>query len=147
MDETKVKIVEYLESHGLMTLATVTEDGQPMAHSVEYFSEGDVVYFGTHGQTRKITNILNNPKVAYTVDEDYQDWTKIRGIQMTGKATILDDMAEIQRLMPLYAAKFPQIAAFPPEFAQALRLVKVEPTEMKFIDNTKGAGYHEIVKY
>lgn len=148
MKEGTIKSIEaYLQGHGLMTLATVSAEGLPMAHSVEYINENNSIYFISHCETRKIKNIQNNPNVAYTVDEDYQDWMVIQGIQMMGKAYFVEDAEEAQRLMGVYAQKFPQVANFPPEFAEAMRLVKVEPVLAKYIDNTKGMGHHETVEY
>jgi len=145
--DTIKSIEKYMNEHGLMTLATVNEDGQPMAHSVEYVSEGNTIYFASHPQLRKMQNIEKNSKVAYTIDEDYQDWTKIQGIQMLGKASFIKEDKEIQRVMGIYAQKFTQVAHMPAEFAQALRLVKVEPVQAIFIDNSKGQGSKETVEY
>lgn len=148
MKEETIKSIEsYLKAHGLMTLATVTADGNPIAHSVEYVSEGNTVYFTTHGGMRKVANIKNNPNVGYTVDEDYPDWTKIQGIQMQGKASLLEDESEIQRIMAIYLEKFPQVKNFPPEFSSQMVLIKVEPVLGRFIDNSKGQGNTQIVEY
>ena len=147
MEQTIKSIDTYLKGHGLLTLATVSAEGKPMAHSVEYINEGNTVYFISHHDTRKMVNIQNNPNVAYTVDEDYQDWSVIQGIQMMGKASFVEDPTEAQRLMGIYAQKFPQVTNFPPEFAEAMRIVKIEPVHAKYIDNTKGMGHHEIVEY
>ncbi|TKG91545.1 pyridoxamine 5'-phosphate oxidase family protein [Puteibacter caeruleilacunae] len=147
MTSTFSKIEKYLADHGLMTLATVTPEGKPLAHSVEYVSEGNTVYFASHPQMRKMQNIANNPAVAYTVDEDYQDWSQIQGIQMTGTASFVEDPAELARIMESYLSKFPQVQAFPPEFAQQLKFVKVEPVEGIWIDSTQGMGHREVETY
>jgi len=145
--ETFKSIENYLESHGLMTLATVTPEGNPLAHSVEYVSIGNTVYFSSHPQMRKMHNIEHNSHVAYTVDEDYQDWTKIRGVQMIGKASFVEDKDELNNVMAKYIEKFPQVKTFPPEFAKALKFVKVEPVEAIWMDNTVEVGYREVNKY
>ncbi|MCL3779379.1 pyridoxamine 5'-phosphate oxidase family protein [Prolixibacteraceae bacterium JC049] len=147
MEQTIKNIEAYLQTHGLLTLATVSAEGQPMAHSVEYISEGNTVYFISHEGTRKVANIKENSKVAYTVDEDYQDWSQIQGIQMEGKASFIEEENEKNRIRQKYVERFPQVMNFPPEFAQAMCLIKVEPIHAKYIDNTKGMGHHELVKY
>jgi len=130
-----------------MTLATVNEEGQPMAHSVEYVSDGTTIYFASHPQLRKMQNIGKNPKVAYTVDEDYQDWSQIQGIQMLGRASYVQDEKELKHVMEMYVQKFPQVSSYPPEFSQQLQLVKVEPVQARFIDNTKGMGHNETIDF
>lgn len=147
MEQTIKSIENYLKTHGLLTLATVSPEGFPMAHSVEYINEGNTIYFMSHKDTRKMVNIANNANVAYTVDEDYQDWSVIQGIQMMGKASFVENPEEVQRLMGVYVQKFPQVMNFPSEMAEAMRIVKVEPIHAKYIDNTKGMGHHEIVEY
>jgi uncharacterized protein len=146
-EETVKNIDNYLKDHGLLSLATISAEGLPMAHSVEYINEGNTVYFISHLGTRKIANIQSNPKVAYTVDEDYKDWTAIQGIQMMGNASIVEDKEEVNRLMMIYMKRFPQVNNFPSEMIEAMRLVKVEPVHAKYIDNTKGMGYSETLEY
>lgn len=145
--ETFKHIENYLNAHGLMTLATVTPNGDPVAHSVEYLSIGNTVYFSSHPQMRKMHNIEHNSHVAYTVDEDYQDWSKIQGVQMLGKASFVEDQDELKEIMGKYIEKFPQVNAFPPEFAQALKFVKIEPVEAIWMDNTVEIGYREVTTY
>jgi uncharacterized protein YhbP (UPF0306 family) len=147
MEQTIKNIENYLNAHGLLSLATISPEGLPMAHSVEYINEGNTIYFISHKGTRKMVNIAANANVAYTVDEDYQDWSTIQGIQMMGKASFVEDPAEAQRLMGVYVQKFPQVMNFPKEMADEMRLVKVEPVHAKYIDNTQGMGHHEIVEY
>jgi len=146
-EETVKNIDNYLQDHGLLSLATISAEGLPMAHSVEYINEGNTVYFISHFGTRKISNIQSNPKVAYTVDEDYEDWTVIQGIQMMGIASLVEDKDEANRLMMIYMKRFPQVTNFPDEMVEAMRLVKIEPVHAKYIDNRKGMGYSESLDY
>src|SRR5512143_3560452 len=89
-------ISDYLRTHRKMTLATVTLDGRPLAHTVEYVSdEGPMVFFATKKTTRKAQNIMKNANVSFAVDEDYDDWMKIQGVQVEGRATILSQEKDI----------------------------------------------------
>ena len=83
-------VTNYLLEHKKMTLSTVTDDGQPIAHTVQYASSGNTVYFFTKPTQRKVVNIRANQRVAYAVDHDYDDWSKIQGVQMIGSARILE---------------------------------------------------------
>ncbi|WP_372750889.1 pyridoxamine 5'-phosphate oxidase family protein [Labilibaculum sp.] len=146
-EETVKNIDNYLGAHNLLSLATISVEGLPMAHSVEYINEGHTVFFISHRGTRKIANIKQNSKVAYTVDEDYQDWSLIQGIQMMGHASFVEDKEEAGRLMGIYMNKFPQVANFPAEMVNEMRLVKIEPFSARYIDSTKGMGYTETIEY
>jgi uncharacterized protein YhbP (UPF0306 family) len=144
-DETKKRIAGYLKDHSVLTLATVTLDCRPLAHTVTYVSEGAKVFFATLKTTRKYHNIRRNPAVAYTVDEDYPDWVKIRGIQMEGKAEILADPGEIVRVRELYVKKFPAAAEFPEDLHMAF--IGIQPVACFFLDFSKGFSHRDEVKF
>lgn len=140
-EEIKKSIADYLGDHNKMTLATAAKDGRPLAHTVEYVSEGTIVYFGTSIKTRKAQNIINNPSVAYAVDEDYEDWMKIKGVQMEGLAGILKDPSEIQRVGAMYFKKFPMVAKFAGN--PDMILVKIEPVRGFYLDYSKGFTHRD----
>ena len=96
-EEIKQQMADYLAEHRYMALATVGADGKPVVHTVGYTSEGTTVYCATFKQSRKAHNIVQNPSVAFVVDEDYHDLESIKGIQMQGQANILVDPGETQR--------------------------------------------------
>jgi nitroimidazol reductase NimA-like FMN-containing flavoprotein (pyridoxamine 5'-phosphate oxidase superfamily) len=144
-DETKERIAGYLKDHSVLTLATVTPDCRPLAHTVSYVSEGATVFFATLKTTRKYHNIRRNPAVAYTVDEDYPEWIKIRGIQMEGNAEILAEPGEIARVRELYVKKFPAAADFPEDLDMAY--IGIRPVACFFLDFSKGFSHRDEVKF
>lgn len=141
------KIEKYLHSHKKMTLATVTADSQPLAHTVQYVSEGNTVFFFTKSTQRKVENIKSNPRVAYTVDQDYEDWSKIQGVQMIAEARILEHDEEIDLRFELFADKFPHLAAIGKSFLEHHIIVEVRPVKGRFLDNTVQFGYYEELAY
>jgi uncharacterized protein YhbP (UPF0306 family) len=144
-NEIKRFMADYLTKYNILTLATVSPDNKALAHTVEYVSDGTTVYFATSKSTRKIRDILGNPSVAYTVDEDYKDWMTIKGVQMEGVAKVLSDAKEIERAAALYIAKFPFVAQFPPN--PDMVFVKIEPAEGSFLDYTKGFTHRDAVVF
>jgi len=144
-NEIKRLMADYLTKYNILALATVTPDCKALAHTVEYVSDGTTVYFATSKSTRKIRDILKNPSVAYTVEEDYKDWMTIKGVQMEGVATVLSDTEEISRAASLYIAKFPFVAQFPPN--PEMVFVKIVPTEGSFLDYTKGFTHRDTVGF
>jgi uncharacterized protein YhbP (UPF0306 family) len=144
--EIRQAISDYLRTHRKMTLATVTLDGRPLAHTVEYVSDnGPLIYFATKKTTRKAQNIMKNANVSFAVDEDYDDWMKIQGVQVEGRATILSDEKDIKCAMDLFVNKFPFVAEFAPD--PDMVLVKIEPVAGFFLDNTKGFAHRDEVKF
>ena len=143
--EVKKLIADYLTSHNILTLATVTPENKPLAHTVEYASEGMTVYVATSNSRRKTKNILKNPHIAYTVDEDYKDWLTIKGVQMVGIATVLSQKEDIDHAASVYLGKFPFVAQFPPN--PDMVFIKIEPTEGSFLDYTKGFTHSDTVTF
>ena len=141
------KIEAYLKDHKKMTLSTVSEEGQAMAHTVQYVSSGNTVYFFTKPSQRKVVNLRYNPKVGYAVDHDYDDWSKIQGVQMLGTARVLTDDKEVDDSFALFGTKYPHLAAIGKAFLEHHVIVEVKPLRGRFIDNTVSFGHHEETSY
>lgn len=140
------KITGYLANHEHLNLGTVTAEGAPIVHTVAYVSDGAAIYFVTHKESRKAQNIISNSAVAYTVDDDdYEDWTKIIGIQGRGNAALLEDKGELEKAQALMMKKFPQMANLPPD--PNMVFLKVEPTEIYYLDNAVSFGYRDRVEF
>jgi len=144
-DDTKQKIEDYLKNHNWLNLGTVDSEGKPMVHTMGYVSEGATVYFGTSKQTHKADDMANNPNVAYTVDEDNVEVMKITGIQMQGKATLVTEMDEMQKVGGMMAEKFPFMKDMP-QTPDSI-MFKVEPIEGYYLDYSKGFTHRGMVTY
>lgn len=114
--------------------------------SVEYANDGSNIYFLTDGKSAKVKHIHKNSNIAFTIDEDLTDWSKIQGIQMRGKAVIVTDKKKKKRVMGMYLSKFPQFTKMPSEGVEVC-LIKIIPTTGIFIDNPSGLGTRYTVHY
>jgi general stress protein 26 len=142
-EELKDKIYEYLSSHYYLNLATVSPQGRPMAHTMAYVSENAVTYLATNKNTRKVQNIMHNPYVAYTVDEDDPDWFNMQALQVEGKASIITGENELREVGEIMAAKFPVAADMPPD--SDIIMIKIEPEVIYYLDYSVKFGYREQV--
>ncbi len=151
-----------------MTIATA-RDETPWAASVFYASDGFTLYFLSDPDSRHSKDITENPAVAVTVNEDYNDWRKIKGVQMEGKAEVVATEDEMAKAVAAYVGKysftaaylklmsspFPKVAGYLDKFLDKLPLVpglpttftarfyKITPTRVRFIDNERSFGHHE----
>ncbi len=139
----------YLERHRVMTLATCGPDG-PWAAAVFYVSVGSTLYFLSSPSSRHCRNLTLDPRCAATVQEDYGDWTRIKGLQLEGQASeVHGDEALLARQR--YGDKFPlvgRLAGAPLVIAAALAKVhwyRLQPRHMHFVDNSRGFGHREQV--
>lgn len=146
-EELKRQILNYMESHNTMTLGTCQED-IPWAATVFYASDGLRLYFFSTPDSRHCQNLTANPRVAVTIQEDYRDWRKIKGIQLEGKIVAVDSLIEKGKAMAVYARKYPEVmkvftSPASGMFYQAFLKVKfycVVPERILYIDNEQGFG-------
>ena len=143
--DTKEKIASYLERHRYLTIATADAAGAPKAATVSYASDGAVIYFSTGVTTAKYKNIVANPRVAIAVDEDYDDWGTIQGVQLEGTATVLEEEKDVKAAMGLLTCKFPQIAHMPASIN--MKIIKIEPDMAYFLDNREGFGHRDKAEF
>ncbi len=161
------EILKYLEEHNTLTLATF-QDGMPWAAALFYANDGFTLYFLSATNTRHVESLTRNPQVAATVNEDYHDWTKIKGIQLEGRAEPVTSEEELGRAVEVYVTKYPfvrhyirfMMSPFPkvvalldklakklpwaPEFtATPARFYRIVPTRLWFTDNEKGLGHRD----
>ncbi len=134
-----------------------------------YASDGFILYFLSDPDSRHSKHISQNPAVAVTINEDYHDWRKIKGIQMEGKAELVVTEDEMVKAVATYVGKysftaaylklmlssFPKIVGYLDKLLSKLpfvpglpttftvRFYKMTPTRVRFIDNEKSFGHHE----
>ena len=141
------KVLAYLQSCNVLTLATNGEDG-PWAAAVFYVNNDFNLFFLSDPATRHIQNISVNPQVAATIQKDYNDWKKIKGIQLEGEVQKLSGAKKADAIMR-YLLKFPVIGKETPiEIGQAMSKVDfytLIPSAVYFIDNSCGLGHREKV--
>ena len=107
-DDLKQQILDYLKDHNTMTLATCSGE-VPWAATVFFASDGLSLYFFSAPESRHCQNLAANARVAVTVQEDYQDWRKIKGIQLEGRVELVDGVGAKAKAMTVYALKYPEV--------------------------------------
>jgi general stress protein 26 len=143
MEDLKNKVNKYLADHYYLNLATVSPQGNPMAHTLAYVSEEAIVYLATRKNTRKVQNIMHNPHVAYTVDEDDPDWFDMKALQVEGRASIINDEKELREIGEIMVAKFPIVADMPPD--PEIVLIKIVPEVIYYLDYSVEFGYRKEI--
>ncbi len=146
-DELKRQILDYMESHNTMTLGTSAGD-VPWAATVFYASDGLKLYFFSVPDSRHCQNLAQNPRVAVTIQEDYRDWRKIKGIQLEGRAAAVETLLEKAKAAAVYARKYPEVMKLftDPESGPLykaflkVKFYRVAPERVFYIDNEQGFG-------
>jgi uncharacterized protein len=149
-EELKQQILSYMESHNTMTLGTCAAE-VPWAATVFFASDGLRLYFFSAPDSRHCQNLAANARVAVTIQEDYKDWRKIKGIQLEGTVTLVDSLGEKAKAMAAYARKYPEIIKLftnPTSGGLYKAFLKVRfycvvPERIFYIDNEQGFGKRE----
>ena len=142
-------VAAYLSGHHVMTLATHGAEG-PWAAAVFYASDGASLIFLSAPNTRHCRNLAQDSRCAATIQEDYREWSQIKGIQLEGRVVELQDEEE-KRAQHLYGEKFPIVGAVtdvPPAIIKALarvRWYRLVPEHFHFIDNSQGFGHRDEI--
>ncbi len=143
------QVQRYLRSHNVATLATGSGT-DIWASAVFYVNDGYTLYFLSSPESRHCLNLAQNPLVALTIQEDYADWTDIKGIQMEGTVSELSGDEE-EKARRLYGEKFPvvgMLAQAPAAIVKALakvRWYRIAPRRLYFIDNSVGLGHRDEI--
>ena len=134
---------QYLLQHNVLCLATTTND-TPWVAPVFYSVCADKLVFLSSPHTLHCQNIASNPQVSASVQEDYSDWAEIKGIQLQGRVSGVNN-ADKQTVIDAYSEKFPVTGGdAPPEITNALEKIswfEISVEKLLFIDNSKGLGY------
>ena len=143
------QVAAYLAGHHVMTLATQGPQG-PWASAVFYAGDGASLIFLSAPGTRHCRNLVRDNRCAATIQEDYREWSQIKGIQLEGRVIELQGDEE-KRAQRLYGEKFPVVGAVadvPPAIVKALakvRWFRLVPEHFHFIDNSKGFGHRDEI--
>jgi uncharacterized protein YhbP (UPF0306 family) len=146
-ENLKRRILDYMESHNTMTLATSQGDS-PWAATVFYASDGLKLYFFSAPDSRHCQNLAANARVGVTIQEDYHDWRRIKGIQLEGRVAAIESIIEKGKAMTVYARKYPEVVKIfsnPESGALYKAFLKVKfyrviAEKVYYIDNEQGFG-------
>ena len=136
MDDTsKSKILELLDQHRLMTLATNRPDGWPQATTVGYVNDGLTIYFLCSPQSQKAANIARDSRVSLTIDHDTSDPMAITGLSMAAQAQPVTDPTEVAKAMNLLQTRYPEAFTAsceePPDPRRRLDILDPDPANKK----------------
>lgn len=143
------RIVDLLDSHRIMTIATLRPDGWPQATVVGYVNEGLTLYFLCGLDSQKAANIARDERVSITVGSDPDDVMRITGLSMAARAHPVLDPAEAARIIALLPSRYPLQTVplpFPMPTPEQVRIVRVQPTVVSVLDYTQGFGHTDLVE-
>jgi|SRR6478735_10691577 nitroimidazol reductase NimA-like FMN-containing flavoprotein (pyridoxamine 5'-phosphate oxidase superfamily) len=146
-DELRMKILGLLDSHRIMTIATLRPDGWPQATTVGYVNEGLKLWFLCGLESQKARNLALDDRVSITIDHDTPDLMAITGLSMAARATAVTDREEAEAVLRMLPLKYPDAVSIPGPMPtpDQVRLFRVKPEVISVLDYTKGFGHTDLV--
>jgi nitroimidazol reductase NimA-like FMN-containing flavoprotein (pyridoxamine 5'-phosphate oxidase superfamily) len=148
-DLLKQKILSLLESHRIMTIATLRPDGWPQATTVGYVNEGLTLWFLCGLESQKARNLALDDRVSITIDHDTPDIMSITGLSMAARAHRVNDLAEAEKVLRMLPLRYPDA---PPMAApltmptqEDVAIFRVVPEVVSVLDYTKGFAHTDLV--
>jgi uncharacterized protein YhbP (UPF0306 family) len=136
VNKLSCKIVEFIQEHHVLALATVNEDKESSSCSVFYvFDEESISFvFASDEKTEHMQNISKNKKVSCSVHLETKEVGTIRGVQV--KAEVSEGTKEDKKA---YLKAFPYARVMP-----NLQVWNMSITSLKYTDNRLGFGKKEL---
>src|SRR5690242_10678819 len=130
------RILEALDAHRVMTIATVRPDGWPQATTVGYVHDGLSLFFLCGADSQKAHNQARDDRVSLTIDDDVDDVMQIHGLSMAARAQRVTDPVASRRVLRRLAAQYPQAPALPEPLPgpEQVAVFRVEPAVISLLD-------------
>jgi PPOX class probable F420-dependent enzyme len=148
MDQTlKKKILSLLDGHHTMRIATIRPDGWPQVTTVGYANEGLSIYFLCGPDSQKAANLARDNRVSLAIDDDTPQVMEITGLSMAARAEVVDDLAEVEKVMAMLFTRYPEQKSLPGPMPapKDVRIFRLTPTVISLLDYTKGFGHTDLV--
>jgi uncharacterized protein YhbP (UPF0306 family) len=151
-EDLQKHILDYMKNHRTISLATA-RDKSPYAATVFYVNVGFDIYFLSSPTSRHGEDLSLNPRVSGTIDEEYDDWRVIKGIQLQGRAEDIGGILKNEQVSKAYVKKFPTVADFlfsPINLGRVIfekvgkvHFYRLTPSRLTFLNNELGFGHRD----
>lgn len=92
---TDEEIQAFLQEERTLQVATLDHDGYPHLVAMWYVLADQHIVFWTYAKSQKAINLRRDPRLTCLV-ETGERYEELRGVQIKGRATIIDDRATVQ---------------------------------------------------
>ena len=144
MQQKKQAILQLLNRHRLMALATNRADGWPQVTLVGYVNDGFLLYCFVAVNSQKHANILRDSRVSAAIGSDAPHPLDIQGLSLAGKASVVTDQGEFNDVSRLRLKRYPEFTIPRPvvsrEAAAARAAARPSLTDVVLRYDTSGWG-------
>jgi len=127
--EIPQQVLDYLQLHHIITIATGSFTGMPHAATTAYASDGTGVYFSMPREEVTVRNVEANHYASFTIDDYTPDFRKVRELRGVGRCEPVGDAARLDDVWRLFQHKLPNLPREAVDNVHAIR-----PLELHFVD-------------
>jgi nitroimidazol reductase NimA-like FMN-containing flavoprotein (pyridoxamine 5'-phosphate oxidase superfamily) len=144
--EFKRQIIDLLDQHRIMTIATNRADGWPQATVVGYANDGLIIYCLIARNSQKFANITRDPRVSLAIANDYPQPLMIKGLSIAARAVEAADAGERDHVAEILLKRYPEYKVMPRLDPAAMPLMRLTPEIVSVLDYSKGFGHSDLIK-
>ncbi len=104
----KEKEERLLREERVARLATLQKDGRIHLIPVCYTYNGRNILVGTSLDSKKVKNLRRNSNITLLIDRYGEDWSKLKGVMIQGRAEVIEGGGEFEEAKRLLYKKYPQ---------------------------------------
>jgi nitroimidazol reductase NimA-like FMN-containing flavoprotein (pyridoxamine 5'-phosphate oxidase superfamily) len=141
------KMKDIVKRNDLCVLATVSE-GKPHCSLMSYISdeEGQEVYLISHKQTKKYSNLMENPTVSLLIDtreeEKGQRRIDIKALTINGEFQTINDSGKKALIRGKFLKRHPHLVDFLNDPGAEIFSIKIKSFQL--LDGVKDAFFETI---
>jgi PPOX class probable F420-dependent enzyme len=105
---TEDEVAGFLAAGRKVHLATLNPDGSPHLVTMFYGMSAGRIAFWTYRAAQKARNLARDPRITCLV-EDGEDYFELRGVQVAGRAELIDDLPGVTEVGKLIAGGMPDM--------------------------------------
>jgi len=139
-------IVDFLDRHRILTLATNRPDGWPQATTVSYVNDGLVLYGFIARVGQKYRNIQRDPRLSIAMAGEFTHANEIQGLSMAARAEFVMDRRDFDHVWERFLKRHPEFNSIGrpnPAMAPLLRMI---PEWISVVDYTNLFGHSELTR-
>jgi nitroimidazol reductase NimA-like FMN-containing flavoprotein (pyridoxamine 5'-phosphate oxidase superfamily) len=143
----RTRILELLDDHRILSLATLRPDGWPQATTVGYVSRGLTLWFMSGKDSQKAKNLARDNRVSLTIDRDTTDPMAICGLSMAARAFPVSDEALIREVLLVeLPKKYPEYGPMMTGLdISGVAVFELRPEVISVLDYSKGFAHTDQV--
>jgi PPOX class probable F420-dependent enzyme len=104
----RASVRKFLELERVCHVATADRNGAPHAVPVCHVVVDGKIYFATDKDSRKARNLRANPKLAVAAALYSEDWPRLAGVLVQGRAKFIARGPQFRKIRALLYRKYPQ---------------------------------------